>query len=459
MSAVLARPLAGVFVALVLALGSGCGGGGSSDGTAADSTAAAGEDQAKAKDGDKKDDKAEAGKQEGEGEAEGEGGGEEGEAKQARERATTVNVAKVFRGPLVVPVIAEGSIRARRKADVSAEVSGRVLKLYVEEGRQVRKGDKLAELDGREYAIAAEEAHARYLNALGAISVEQEKIESSATADSLQAQLSALEEREKKGEITREQRRKMELELGIEALRGGTFRRELIEARTGLTQARADEERAQLNLSRTVIRAPFTGVVGNLDITEGHNLSVGQTICSLVDNVDVEADVGVLESELGGLQVGRPALLVLPALEETLRVKVDVINPEIDPTSRTCRVLMRVKSDGSVRPGMFVRAAIAGKIYEDKLLLPNEAILTRDGRPLVFRVESDQAKWVYVKLGLRNDQFSEIESVLQGGPLDVGTLVVVSDHLTLSHDAKVKVRRVVDSQVAWTSPAAGGSED
>jgi hypothetical protein len=66
---------------------------------------------------------------------------------------------------------------------------------------------------------------------------------------------------------------------------------------------------------------------------------------------------------------------------------------------------------------------------------------------------------VYVKLGLRNDQFSEIEGVLQGGPLDVGTLVVVSDHLTLSHDAKVKVRRVVDSQVAWTSPAAGGSED
>jgi multidrug efflux pump subunit AcrA (membrane-fusion protein) len=180
-------------------------------------------------------------------------------------------------------------------------------------------------------------------------------------------------------------------------------------------------------------------------------------ICLLVNSVDLEAEVGVLESDLGGLEVGRPALLIVPALEDTVRVTVDVISPQIDSDSRTCRVLLRVKNeDGKLQAGMFVRASIAGRIYPDKLMVPTESILTRDGRPLLFRVEDDQAKWVYVKLGLRNDRFVEIERVLQGGPLKEGTLVVVSDHLTLSHDAKVKVKRVLDMTVAWASPDAEG---
>jgi hypothetical protein len=54
---------------------------------------------------------------------------------------------------------------------------------------------------------------------------------------------------------------------------------------------------------------------------------------------------------------------------------------------------------------------------------------------------------------LRNDRLVEIERVLQGGPLEEGNLVVISDHLTLSHDAKVKVRRVVDMTVAWDTNA------
>jgi multidrug efflux pump subunit AcrA (membrane-fusion protein) len=174
-----------------------------------------------------------------------------------------------------------------------------------------------------------------------------------------------------------------------------------------------------------------------------------------VDNVDLEAEVGVLESDLAGVAVGRPAIVVVPALDESLRVKVDVVSPNIDSDSRTCRVLLRVRNEGGhLQPGMFVRASIAGRIYPDKLMVPTEAILTRDGRPLLFKVEDKQAKWVYVKIGLRNDRFVEIERVLQGGPLDEGTLVIVSDHLTLSHDAKVRVKKVVDMTVAWASPDA-----
>jgi multidrug efflux pump subunit AcrA (membrane-fusion protein) len=131
------------------------------------------------------------------------------------------------------------------------------------------------------------------------------------------------------------------------------------------------------------------------------------------------------------------------------------MSPEIDPQSRTCKLLMRFKNkEVRVRPGMFVRAAIAGEIYPDRLLVPREAILTRDGRPLLFKVADDRAEWVYLQTGLSNDRLIEITKVVQGGPLDPGTLVVVSNHLTLSHKAKIKVRKVVDTKFAFASSPA-----
>lgn len=423
---------------LVLGLGSlGCGGGSEGEGAAeSDSTAAAATN----------DD--EAAQAENEEEANSE------DSPPKRERSTTVNAARVTRGELVVPVIAEGAIRARRITEVRSEIGGRIEKLRIEEGQSVRKGQTLAVLDGREYRIAIEEARSRVLRAIGVIAVEEDSIFGYTSPEVLQKEIAELLQMEREGKISFEERRAREIELGVQALRDGSYRRELVEARSGLSQARADEERARLNLERTTIKAPFGGVVSKMDLVQGQLLNMGEAICTLVDNIDLEAEVGVLESDVGGLELGRPALLEVPALEETLRVRVDVINPTIEADSRTCRVLLRVKNEsGKLQPGMFVRAAIAGKIYPDKLLVPSEAILTRDGRPLLFKVEEDRAKWVYVRLGLRNDRFVEIESVLQGGPLDEGTLVVVSNHLTLSHDAKVKVRRVVDVTVAWDTNA------
>ena len=102
----------------------------------------------------------------------------------------------------------------------------------------------------------------------------------------------------------------------------------------------------------------------------------------------IEADIGVLESDLRALELGRPALVYIPALDLTVPAAVDVISPRIDPESRTCQVLVRLRSDdGKIKPGMFVRTSIAGEVYPDKLVVPREAILTRDGRsidPLPF---------------------------------------------------------------------------
>ena len=131
---------------------------------------------------------------------------------------------------------------------------------------------------------------------------------------------------------------------------------------------------------------------------------------------------------------------------------VEVVCPRFDRYSRTCVVLIRLQyKSGRIRPGMFVRAHIAGQSFKDRLLVPREAILIRDNRPLLFKEEDGRAKWLYVKLGAKNSDLVEITKVLQGGQLAPGDKVIVSNHLTLIHDAKIKIKKIVPVTDPWVA--------
>jgi len=379
-------------------------------------------------------------------------------AKPKKERAINVNAARAVRGDLVRPVVAEGYIRARHSAEIHAEVAGKLVRVMVDEGQTVRRGQMIVKLDDREYEMAAEEARARYLQALSLLTIEDSEVDS-ALVESAQAtrdEFADLERLERTGKITRDERLAREIAMDIQSLKDGKFRGEIAAARSGVSVARADLERARLNLERTEIRAPFDGIVSGLTLTAGEQIMVNQTICTLVDNVNIEAEVGVLEADVGKISPGGIALLAVPALGDTFKVTVDVVSPQFDRATRTCQVLLRVKNeDGRLRPGMFARSLISGERFDDRLLVPREAILTRDDRPLLFKVEGDRAKWLYVDLGESNDHLVEIKSVLQGGTLDPGDRVVVSDHLTLAHDAKIKVRRTLPLNDPWLQSSQG----
>jgi len=370
-----------------------------------------------------------------------------------RETSTSVSTALVMRRDLVLPVKAEGSIRARHASDIKFERAGRINHVYVQEGQRVRRGQVLVRLDDRELRLSLEEAMSRYLQGLGQLAVEEDGYPEGKDAErTLDAKRTELERRERAGEITRDERLDLELELGMGAVRDGAYRRELLEVRSGVAAARADAARLRIELERTEVRAPFTGVISGLELNQGENVQVGQVLCRLVDDINVEAAVGVLESDLSVVDVGKPALLEIPALGQSIPLKVDVIDPEVAADSRTCRVLLRLRSDElRVKPGMFVRAWIAGEVLEDRLLVPREAIVTRDGRPVLFKVEDDRALWVYVQLGRQNDQLVEVVRVDQGGPLEPGTQVIVSNHLTMTHEAKIKVKETIEVADLWGS--------
>jgi RND family efflux transporter MFP subunit len=381
-------------------------------------------------------------------------GDSNGEKKKKKEKAIKVDVAEVRRGELVIPIYADGAIRTPRSVDVRTKIGGELVRVFVRDGDRVRAGQILARIDQRQYEISLEENRYRHIQALSRIAADDDSFTVSTEAlGGFVSSRDALAEERRRGRISEEEYQVKLLELELASLKAGAFRRELFEERTGLAEARTASDRAKLDLENTEIRAPFSGTVHDLQVVKGEIVSTGTQVCTIVNNEKLEAVVSVLEADLGNLVEGRPVLLAVAATDDTLEAHVDVISPRLDPATRTCEVLIRFDNDnGRYRPGMFVRAEIAGWIHPDKLMVPKTAILTRDNRPLVFKVngeQGDRAQWLYVDIGLQNAGWVEILKVHSGGSLAPGDRVVVSDHLTLAHEAKIKVRKHRESPDRW----------
>ncbi len=375
-----------------------------------------------------------------------------------KEKAIKVNVGEVVQGNLVLPIFADGAIRTPRSLEVKTKVGGELVDVLVRDGDHVRKGQILARIDPREYEIALEESRYRHLQALSQMAAEADTFsDNQAALADFAKQRDELDRLFKRGGLSRDEYQSRLLKLEMDSLDKGAFREAVFQQRTGLAEARMAEERARLNLEYTEIRAPFAGIVQGLNVVNGEIVSVNAPVCTIFDNDELEAVINVLEADLGNLVPGRPVLLTVPATGEDLKATVDVISPILDEATRTCEVIIRFGNpDGRFRPGMFVRARIAGWVHPDKLMVPKDALLVRDNRTLVFKRVDDRAKWLYVDTGLQNDDWVEITAVHSGGSLSPGDEVVVSDHLTLSHEAKIKVRKKVEQEDRWGFADLGG---
>jgi RND family efflux transporter MFP subunit len=378
-------------------------------------------------------------------------GGEDGTSSARQEKAIKVDAGAVYRGDLVIPIFADGTVRTTRSIDVRTKLGGELVEVHVQDGDRVRTGQLLARIDPRPYEVELEENRYRHIQALSRVAADDDSFAVNLEAlASFTQRRDALDAARRRGTLTAEEYQVRTLELELEALKAGAFRQELFEQRTGLAEARTARDRAELDLESTQIRAPFAGVVSGVAVVRGEIVANGATVCSIYDNSRLEASMGVLEADLGDLEVGRPALLAIPATGDTIAAAVDVISPSLDQASRTCEVLVRFDNpDGRYRPGMFVRAEIAGRIHHDRLMVPRAAVLRRDDRPLVFKVQGDRAQWLYVTTGLTNNDWVEILAVHSGGSLAPGDRVVVSDHLTLAHEAKIQIRRDLPPADRW----------
>ncbi|MCX6168633.1 MAG: efflux RND transporter periplasmic adaptor subunit [Ignavibacteriales bacterium] len=351
-----------------------------------------------------------------------------------------VRAKPVVIGDLILYINANGIVRATEELELTSNISGIINTLNIFEGKDVNKGDLLIGLDDREYELALNDTRVKVTDSR----VEYGFLEREAPTDTtnnskvreIMEQIKKLDKDYKDGKIDELKYNASKDDLDMKLIFSGAKREEVIQNKSGLTTAINAYKRAKLNYEYTKILAPFNGVVGDFDLVNGQRINAGQKLCKLFNTSTLRVDVGVLENDVTKIKVGNIAKVEVPSVTgEAFSGRVLNVSPYIDKETKTCKVTIQIQnSSNKLKPGMFVKVFIESNNLQNRILIPKEALLVRDKRPLVFVVEGDLAKWKYVQIGEQNDEFIEVKE-----GVDKGENVIVEGQYTLAHDAKVRV--------------------
>jgi len=372
------------------------------------------------------------------------------ETKQVQETPIPVKVAVARRGDLVISLRSPGEAVTDRMVVIKAEVSGVIRKLYVEEGRHVREGDLLVELDDRQFKLELERSQAERLSRLSELLLEERfgEVQPSAPPPATEKTRKAKEAYEKaqnlfrRGMISEDELNAAYREYELALIESGEMKDEIRSASKGLTQAEIAVKTAQMNLEKTKIRAPFSGIITDIQVSPREHVAAGRDLFTLVNIDRIQVHAKVLESEIGKMKKGREVSMRFSAYpDKVFRGKVKAISPVINPQDKTCKVIIDVANPKEeIKPGMHAEVEIAAEIHKDKLLIPQDAVLTRGGRKLAFVVENGLAKWRYIQVGLENNEYAEVlPAEREGEGIREGETVIVEGHFTLAHDARVRI--------------------
>jgi HlyD family secretion protein len=330
---------------------------------------------------------------------------------------------------------ATGYVTARRMATVSAQMTGTLVEVLIDEGFKVKKGQVLARLDdtGLKAGLAAAEAQVRTAQAnQGQLRAQLAQAEADARR---QAELAA------SGMTTRQSQ-----EQAATAVK--TYQAQIEASNRQIEAAQAQLRQARVNHDYATVRAPFDGIVTARAAQVGEIISPlsaggGFTrtgVGTIVDMDSLEVGVDVNEAYIAQVKPDMPCEAVLDAYPDwRIPARVVAVIPSADRGKATVKVRVALEQkDERVVPDMGVRVSFlaAKPKVEAKpvpgVLLPPDALVERDGAQVVFAVNEGRAEQRTVKLG---GDVGKFRLVTEG--VKAGETVVVSPPAELKSGSTV----------------------
>lgn len=332
--------------------------------------------------------------------------------------AMPVEVASVVAEPLTLSIPTVGSLRSNESVTLSPEIAGRIAELRIEEGGPVAAGAVIAVLD-----------------------------QSVDKAELAQAQAAL--------ELSRANFKRAEELLAKNA---GTARAR-DEAVAALRNDEASVALARARLEKTVLTAPFDGVLGLRQVSVGQYLDPGTPIVNIEDIDPLKVDFRVPEIYYTVVEVGQPIEILLDAFPDDSFVgTVYAIDPQIDVNGRAIVIRAAVPNpDQKLRPGLFARVNLIYESRDNVLFVPEQALVPQGDAHMVFKVVEGAAKLTPVKIGTRVGATVEIK-----GGLAEGDVVVTAGQIKLQDGMPVMVPEAAPPAPAdgtsdpAAAPAAGG---
>ena len=198
------------------------------------------------------------------------------------------------------------------------------------------------------------------------------------------------------------------------AQRGMSTQRALDEARAALQAGEADQALALARLQKATIKAPLSGVVGLRAVSVGAYVTPGERIVELADVDPIKVDFRVQELALSELRRGQPIRVTVDALPgKTFQGEIDAIDPLVDVAGRAIRLRARIPNPrGELSPGLFARVQIVVERRDNALLVPESAVFAEGKKRFVYRVVEGRAQLTGVELGQRRPGQVEVRKGL-----------------------------------------------
>ncbi|MFN5492093.1 MAG: efflux RND transporter periplasmic adaptor subunit [Burkholderiales bacterium] len=314
-------------------------------------------------------------------------------------------------------ITAIGTLRSAESVVMKSEISGRIAVISFSDGSRVAKGDTLITFDA-----SIQEAQ-----------VNQAKAERDLAAAKLKRTQDLFDKKF----------------LSAAALDDARASEQIAQAKLALAQA---------TLGKMSLRAPFSGVIGIRQVSVGDYIKEGADLVNLEDTSSMKVDFRVPEQASGRLRVGQIVGLQSDAfVGQSFPAKVTAVDSAVDPLGRS--LLMRAElRDVSQRlkPGMFMRVTLVLETRKNALTIPEESVVTQQGRLLVFKVVDGKAVSTPVVTGLRvTNKDKAVVEVVKG--LAAGDVVVTAGQIKIrGNNLPVKIAPAPSASPAAAIPEKSG---
>lgn len=331
-------------------------------------------------------------------------------APTATKPAIAVEAAAVAAADLVEGIEVTGSLAPKFFADVKTQIPGLVKQVYVTEWVRVRKGQPLARIDVAETEALVKRGEAGVETAKANLAQSQVVL---TRAEREEARTHKLKE---SGLATQQAVDEASTETAAAKARIAASRAQIIAAEEEARQARA-------RLNKGLVSAPLDGVVALRAVNVGDlasDAAAGAPIFKIVDNRILNLTVTVPSSAAAQVKTGQPLEFVVDSLPgKTFTGRVMFINPELNATDRSLKIIAEVQNDGDLlKGGLFAKGRIITGKRHGVTQVPRNTLIGWDlvkGTAAVFVTENDTARQRPVTTGIVNGDLVEIRTGLKAG--------------------------------------------
>lgn len=305
--------------------------------------------------------------------------------------AVAVQVDTVKSGRFDLTATFTGSFSPNREVVIGSETSGKVIKVNVQEGSHVSRGQLIAQLDDKLIQAQLQSAQANHDRAVNTLNRYQQAI-------------------------------------------SGVTQLQLDNAKTEILTTQAQIEQLKTQIRQFTISAPFSGIITSRNFELGAIVSPGMQMATLIDIRSVKLEISVPEKSIAQFSMGQVIDIstdVYPGVP--FKGKVDMIGSKADASHNFQVKILVSNPASSLRSGMYGTVVFNNAASGEALTIPRSALLGSSVKPQVYVVEGGASKLRDIQTGSGNETRIQVTSGLQKGELVVsGGLVNLNDGTKVS---------------------------